>query len=190
MPPTGITGASTSTIALPANYRPPSILGEAVPSSTNIYNGAPNLPMYKSELPVAKTNGQYKQCSGAQNATSCICASFVDSQWASQSDCLINVPAVNYIKTFYPSLILSDEKGTEPFNQTYTLIELNGRSDFYFSKPVVNSNGNYTIDGSANVGINWDGGELYHFRINTLSEGYCQLTTEFTVIAINLGLCH
>ncbi|KAI8912804.1 hypothetical protein EDD86DRAFT_245664 [Gorgonomyces haynaldii] len=151
------------------NYRPPSTLAAQMPVSDNIYNGAPEKPLYNSIYPQSTSTGTFKQCLNARNATFCQCTGYVNSQLVAYSDCLSVVPTALYMYRFKLNLTIQDVLGQNNYTdgQTGPNITLSSPQD-----------------------IIWSGKELYHFRLSVLSRDYCSLQTEFAVYVMAGNLRH
>nr|XP_060611139.1 cation channel sperm-associated auxiliary subunit beta [Anolis sagrei ordinatus] len=60
---------------LPVNYRPPSVLGIAVPLTENFYNVDPSKPRTRDYFSGSKATGKYKQCANKTTRADCKCTS-------------------------------------------------------------------------------------------------------------------
>ncbi|XP_054986285.1 LOW QUALITY PROTEIN: cation channel sperm-associated auxiliary subunit beta [Sorex araneus] len=181
---------------LPANYRPPSNKGIAIPLTNNFYHADPSKPIPRNLFPESRKRGQYKQCAGASSREGCYCTEEEKYSYAvAFSDCREKVPRFKYPVTNYPvTLEIHNKNGNIPVARPYlvTVSEVNHRgnwklkysipnnikrlkeyTEFIFQVPVYNPEGlNLSIEGS----------ELYHFRVSVI-EGisFCELVEEFQI---------
>ncbi len=74
------------------NYRPPSSLGNDVPTTDNIYNGDPSQPLNDAKFNISRLTGTFKQCLGKSSRQDCGCTTEMAlSQKVSNSDCIDTV---------------------------------------------------------------------------------------------------
>ncbi|XP_054828600.1 cation channel sperm-associated auxiliary subunit beta [Eublepharis macularius] len=70
------------------NYRPPSILGIAVPLTENFYNADPAKPRMRDYFQGSKSSGTYKQCANKKSRSECGCTDNMKlSFFVAFSDC-------------------------------------------------------------------------------------------------------
>ena len=121
--------------SLPSNYRPPSSLGNNIPTTSNFYNAAPDQPKYNNRFDISKRTGVYKNCLGKSTRTQCACsdeARYLMQQ--DQSDCVDKVIKVLYVEKFVPKFVISQSGLPTVFlTSRYTLTELNSRTDYCLS---------------------------------------------------------
>ncbi|KAJ1556185.1 hypothetical protein HK405_005502, partial [Cladochytrium tenue] len=170
------------------NYRPPSSLGVAVPTTANVYNAWPEAPMYNSRFRASRGTAVLKMCAGAANRAACGCGSdLAASPLVQFSDCISTVPTVLYDKSFVPRIQLYQKTAPSSFMGTYTLAELNNRTDYCISSQGgVCGNSSVAMNASSGDFITWQGPELYHFRLTVVGSEYCTLTAEVVVYVIQM----
>jgi len=185
-------------INLPTNYRPPSEFGRAIPTSPNMYNADPSKPRHFDKYKLSQNTGSYKQCAGKPDRAACGCTlSQLYSGFEKDSDCMQVVYGVPWRQVWLPSfnlsMMLADASFTEVTEQlefSYTLEELNGRTDYCFKDSSIDCKdpqqvNSYMLSSQSFVGIQFSGSELFHFRMHVQTKTYCHLTTEFVVWANN-----
>nr|XP_034957779.1 cation channel sperm-associated protein subunit beta-like [Zootoca vivipara] len=80
---------------LKPNYRPPSVLGIAVPLTENFYNADPSKPKQRDYFTNSKNSGQYKQCAGKSKRSECGCTENMKLSFSvAFSDCKEKVRAM------------------------------------------------------------------------------------------------
>jgi hypothetical protein len=85
---------------LPFNYRPPSIMGKAIPTTDNIYNAAPDEEKYNNRYSISQRTGRFKQCAGKSTTSECGCTA--DDRFTmstNTTDCHNKVSAVMLLIT-------------------------------------------------------------------------------------------
>jgi hypothetical protein len=190
---TSLTAESARWTTLRINYRPPSALGRAVPTSDNIYNADPALPResHFERYAVSRDSGRFKQCLGQPNREACTCPAAADvaahpTQMA-VTDCVREVFTVHFSVPFVPHLVVVLDSAespprTVPLRVRYELEELNGRTDFCLNRTARAGGGceahgdgddelgrtgsvrKIVVDPGSSDALIWGGGELYHFR--------------------------
>jgi hypothetical protein len=176
---------------LPTNYRPPSELGRAVPTTDNFYNADPSRSR-GGRFPVSRNSGIFKQCAGAEDRAGCRCTERQTlSQLVAESDCIVTAREVFFKSRYVPRFRMrEDGVDTGPLRAKFRLIELNGRTDYCFNTSSSCPKGDREeleatlLDPEAFHAISWSGEELFHFRAEVVSDSYCSVATEFTVWVI------
>eukprot|EP00698_Gefionella_okellyi_P009802 TRINITY_DN2513_c0_g1_i2.p1 TRINITY_DN2513_c0_g1~~TRINITY_DN2513_c0_g1_i2.p1 ORF type:complete len:1294 (-),score=265.96 TRINITY_DN2513_c0_g1_i2:269-4150(-) len=192
---TATTATTVLTQSLAVNYRPPSAIGRAIPTSDNIYNADYFLPRYFDRYNVSRATGAFKQCFNKTHAT-CACTTTQRySQLVANSDCLDTTIAVQSADPYVPTFLLQqDNRADQSLQLTYTLTELNGRQDYCFNATASGQAidcSNWTqiatavLDPTAYNALIFKGVELFHFRVTVAGGTYCLLQTEFMVSAID-----
>jgi hypothetical protein len=176
------------------NYRPPSALGRAVPTSDNIYNADPAVPResHFERYAISRDSGRFKQCLGHASRDACTCPAAADvhaqpTQLA-VTDCVTEVFTVHFSVPFVLHLVVVLDSAespprVEPLGVRYELEELNGRTDFCINRTTPAGGGceaqdggngdlgsasaarRFVVDPAASDAVIWGGGELYHFRV-------------------------
>ena len=175
------------------NYRPPSALGRAVPTTDNIYNADPAVPreVRFERYAASRNSGRFKHCLDKPSREACGCpASTEVAAQLSQldvTDCVEEVFTVHFSVPFVPRLVVIPDsveslpsKDATPLNVRYELEELNGRTDFCVNSTADgvgcqastidsdrtgdSATHKLVLDPGANDALIWRGGELYHFR--------------------------
>ena len=176
------------------NYRPPSALGRAVPTSDNIYNADPAVPResHFERYAISRDSGRFKQCLGHASRDACTCPAAADvhaqpTQLA-VTDCVTEVFTVHFSVPFVLHLVVVLDSAespprVEPLGVRYELEELNGRTDFCINRTAPAGGGceaqdggngdlgsassarRFVVDPAASDAVIWGGGELYHFRV-------------------------
>ena len=195
---TGFTPVYGRWTTLRTNYRPPSALGVAVPTTDNIYNADPAVPREPryQRYAVSRGSGTYKHCLDKPDRQACACpASASVSAQPGQlalTDCVQEVLTVHFSVPFVPNLIVipdsaSSPEGASPLRVLYQLEELNGRTDFCINTTAAGAScadfqddgsdprsasgrRTFVIDPAKSDALVWGGGELYHFRA-TVTDG-------------------
>ncbi|KAI9206844.1 cation channel sperm-associated protein subunit beta protein family-domain-containing protein [Polychytrium aggregatum] len=172
--------------ALPYNYRPPSSQGDSIPTSSNIYNAAPERPRYNDRYEISKSTGVYKQCAGKPNRQACGCTDEERvSMMVMYSDCIDRAVNVFYDTAFLPQLFIKDNPGgTAPLQSQYKLVELNNRTDFCAPSSLCANPQQVIMDPTNNDSIVWQGSQLFHFRATVIGTEYCNLSAEFMVYVV------
>jgi hypothetical protein len=168
---------------LSANYRPPSALGKMLPTSTNLYAADPAITTRYTH---ATVDAAYKQCLNRNSRADCGCT---DEQRASNfvadSDCIDHALRVYYSSTFSPTFIISSASSeTSELTASYTLFELNGRTDYCPSSAADCSDPTAlaaAVITPSTDSISFSGEGLFHFHVTAHVDSYCSLTTEFKI---------
>ncbi|KAJ3417295.1 hypothetical protein HDV05_005751 [Chytridiales sp. JEL 0842] len=170
---------------LPANYRPPSSLGDMIPTTDNIYNGDPAAPRYNDRYSISKRTGTFKACLNKANRAACGCTDADRvSMKVAQSDCINRVQRVLYDSPYIPSFVIYENRQPPALlTNLYKLTELNNRTDYCLSSaPDCSKRNSRTIgwmNPLKNDSISWLGSELYHFKAEVQEKEYCNLSVEF-----------
>uniref|UniRef100_A0A8C4KGZ4 Cation channel sperm-associated protein subunit beta n=1 Tax=Dromaius novaehollandiae TaxID=8790 RepID=A0A8C4KGZ4_DRONO len=146
---------------LPVNYRPPSVHGIAIPISDNFYNADPSKPRMRNYFKISKDSGFYKKCANKSSRAECNCTLAEKmSSLAAFSDCTEKVLRMRYPVTKLPihfNLKHSNSIKNLSFPYFVTITEVNQRT-------------------------NWEGSELFHFKVSTVpGVSHCNLSDEFQI---------
>ncbi|EHB02611.1 Cation channel sperm-associated protein subunit beta [Heterocephalus glaber] len=119
---------------LPVNYRPPSIMGIAIPLTDNFYHADPSKPIPRNLFHKSKEAGKYKQCANASTREECNCTNEQKlSHAVAFSDCKEKVPRFKFPVTQYPiSLEIFSDNKFVPVKSPYfvTVTEVNRRKNW------------------------------------------------------------
>ncbi|XP_031805151.1 cation channel sperm-associated protein subunit beta [Sarcophilus harrisii] len=151
---------------LPINYRPPSSLGIAIPTTDNFYHADPSKPKPRNYHPLSKKSGKYKKCLNKTSRKDCNCTTEEKmSQNIAFSDCIEKVLRFLYPVNQYPIFLdIKDGDFLVPMEPPYliTISEVNNRKNWKLSKTC--------------------GSELYHFRVKVVpGVTFCKLVAEFQI---------
>ena len=98
-------------VQLPTNYRPPSYLGEAIPLTPNVYNAAPNEPLYANRFEQSRNAARFTVCANDTNICSCPEeASSITRIDITLSECIQTAYQVPYKRAFVPRVRLTNKK--------------------------------------------------------------------------------
>ncbi|XP_071948681.1 cation channel sperm-associated auxiliary subunit beta-like [Antedon mediterranea] len=182
--------------SLPANYRPPSVKGVAIPLSDNIYNADPSLPIKRSKYQISKESGSFKQCTNARDHADCNCTDELKfSSLVRNSDCKDKVYRLLYPGRLEPRFVIrQNDQDDIALNGSYavSLTEINNRNDFTFKNVPTPSLKAMKVDPNIQdsetfltpdtIKITLLGSELYHFKVTVVHGfSYCPLEDEFQV---------
>ncbi|XP_077780841.1 cation channel sperm-associated auxiliary subunit beta-like isoform X1 [Podarcis muralis] len=182
---------------LPVNYRPPSVLGIAVPLTENFYNADPSKPKLRDYFTNSKNSGRYKQCAGKSNRSECGCTENMKLSFSvAFSDCKEKALRMKFPVSRLPLYFTIEDEGryvnlTSPY--FITIIEVNNRTNWKVSGTNQTSSmlkmkkylehrlktELYNPDG---LSITITGSELFHFRVSTIpGVSFCNLFDEFQI---------
>ncbi|XP_060128240.1 cation channel sperm-associated auxiliary subunit beta-like isoform X2 [Zootoca vivipara] len=182
---------------LPPNYRPPSVLGVAVPLTENFYNADPSKPKLRDYFTNSKNSGQYKQCAGKSKRSECGCTENMKLSFSvAFSDCKEKALRMKFPVSRLPLYFTIEDEGrsvnlTSPY--FITIIEVNNRTNWKVSGTNTTSSTLkmkkylehrlktelYNPDG---LSITITGSELFHFRVSTIpGVSFCNLFDEFQI---------
>ncbi|XP_053232780.1 cation channel sperm-associated auxiliary subunit beta-like isoform X1 [Podarcis raffonei] len=182
---------------LPVNYRPPSVLGVAVPLTENFYNADPSKPKLRDYFTNSKNSGRYKQCAGKSNRSACGCTENMKLSFSvAFSDCKEKALRMKFPVSRLPLYFTIKDEGrsvnlTSPY--FITIIEVNNRTNWKVSGTNQTSSmlkmkkylehrlktELYNPDG---LSITITGSELFHFRVSTIpGVSFCNLFDEFQI---------
>ncbi|XP_060138921.1 cation channel sperm-associated auxiliary subunit beta [Zootoca vivipara] len=119
---------------LPPNYRPPSVLGVAVPLTENFYNADPSKPKLRDYFTNSKNSGQYKQCAGKSKRSECGCTENMKLSFSvAFSDCKEKALRMKFPVSRLPLYFTIEDEGrsvnlTSPY--FITIIEVNNRTNW------------------------------------------------------------
>uniref|UniRef100_A0A7N4NRA6 Cation channel sperm associated auxiliary subunit beta n=1 Tax=Sarcophilus harrisii TaxID=9305 RepID=A0A7N4NRA6_SARHA len=123
---------------LPINYRPPSSLGIAIPTTDNFYHADPSKPKPRNYHPLSKKSGKYKKCLNKTSRKDCNCTTEEKmSQNIAFSDCIEKVLRFLYPVNQYPIFLdIKDGDFLVPMEPPYliTISEVNNRKNWKLSK--------------------------------------------------------
>ncbi|XP_070797427.1 cation channel sperm-associated auxiliary subunit beta [Pituophis catenifer annectens] len=182
---------------LPVNYRPPSVMGIAVPLTDNFYNADPSKPRMRDYFEGSKKSGKYKQCANKSSRAKCKCADYMKLSFSvAFSDCKEKALRMKFPVVKLPLYFVVEDEGhfvnlTSPYfvtikevnnrtnwivsgtNETFSLVKLR----LYLEKKVKTKL--YNPDG---LTISISGSELFHFRVSTIpGVSFCNLFDEFQI---------
>nr|XP_028573405.1 cation channel sperm-associated protein subunit beta-like isoform X5 [Podarcis muralis] len=182
---------------LPVNYRPPSVLGIAVPLTENFYNADPSKPKLRDYFTNSKNSGRYKQCAGKSKRSECGCTENMKLSFSvAFSDCKEKALRMKFPVSRLPLYFTIEDEGryvnlTSPY--FITIIEVNNRTNWKVSGTNQTSSmlkmkkylehrlktELYNPDG---LSITITGSELFHFRVSTIpGVSFCNLFDEFQI---------
>ncbi|XP_063097067.1 cation channel sperm-associated auxiliary subunit beta [Cavia porcellus] len=181
---------------LPVNYRPPSIMGIAIPLTDNFYHADPSKPIPRNLFSKSKETGRYKQCANVSTREGCNCTDEQKFSYAvAFSDCKEKVPRFKFPVTQYPiSLeIFSDNKFVPvKFPYLVTVTEVNNRKNWQlkhsipenmkkikaYLEPILQS----SVYNPSGLNLSIKGSELFHFRVSIIpGVTFCNLVEEFQI---------
>ncbi|XP_033029344.1 cation channel sperm-associated protein subunit beta [Lacerta agilis] len=122
---------------LPVNYRPPSVLGIAVPLTENFYNADPSKPKLRDYFTNSKKSGRYKQCAGKSTRSECGCTENMKLSFSvAFSDCKEKALRMKFPVSRLPLYFTIEDEGrsvnlTAPYFITIT--EVNNRTNWKVS---------------------------------------------------------
>ncbi|XP_074091513.1 cation channel sperm-associated auxiliary subunit beta-like isoform X3 [Macrotis lagotis] len=185
---------------LPVNYRPPSTMGLAIPTTDNFYHADPSKPRQRNYHPASKKTGKYKQCLNKRTREDCNCTT---EQKLSQniifSDCTEKVVRFIYPVIQYPIFLnIKDETTSIPMEPPYlvTISEVNKRKNWKLRQSVTDDIKKmkeyleivhpHTVFNPKDLNLSISGSELYHFRVTVIpGVTFCKLITEFQIYVDN-----
>ncbi|XP_026534989.1 cation channel sperm-associated protein subunit beta [Notechis scutatus] len=194
-------GLSVSVLDMPTlmkvNYRPPSVMGIAVPLTDNFYNADPSKPRMRNYFEGSKASGKYKQCANKSSRAQCKCADHMKLSFSvAFSDCKEKALRMKFPVKDLPLYFVVEDEGylvnlTSPY--FITIHEVNNRTNWvisgtnktlsltklrmYLEKQVKTKL--YNPDG---LTISITGSELFHFRVSTIpGVSFCNLFDEFQI---------
>ncbi|XP_058018575.1 cation channel sperm-associated auxiliary subunit beta [Ahaetulla prasina] len=182
---------------LPVNYRPPSVMGIAVPLTDNFYNADPSKPRMRDYFEGSKNSGKYKQCANKSSRAECKCADNMKLSFSvAFSDCKEKALRMKFPVQKLPLYFVVEDEGyfvnlTSPY--FVTIKEVNNRTNWkvsgtnetlslinlrkYLEKRIKTKL--YNPDG---LTISISGSELFHFRVSTIpGVSFCNLFDEFQI---------
>lgn len=174
-------GEERDIIELDVNYRPPSIEGNQIGLSKNVYNRNPaNSKILKSRL--KKSREQYapvpNRCRGASDVTGCHCErAELEKMNEEDTDCLKIAYSHDFSVTFSPRVHLQSYIGgnwvvTDPEPQVY-LTEVNGRDNLCVNGKCTKSGDDELVFKTGDE-IQMKGIELWHLKFRTI--GSCSVS--------------
>ncbi|KAM8780218.1 cation channel sperm-associated auxiliary subunit beta [Rhynchonycteris naso] len=181
---------------LPANYRPPSNMGIAIPITDNFYNADPSKPIPRNLFYKSKKYGKFKQCANMSSRAKCNCTQEQQFSYnVAFSDCREKVPRFKFPVTEYPiSLHISSEDGYIPIKPQYlvTVTEVNNRKNWKLEhtvptnirklKSYLESLLHTSVYNPSGLNLSIMGSELFHFRVSIVSGvTFCNLDEEFQI---------
>ncbi|XP_026561180.1 cation channel sperm-associated protein subunit beta [Pseudonaja textilis] len=194
-------GLSVSVLDMPTlmevNYRPPSVMGIAVPLTDNFYNADPSKPRMRNYFEGSKASGKYKQCANKSSRAQCKCADHMKLSFSvAFSDCKEKALRMKFPVEDLPLYFVVEDEGylvnlTSPY--FITIHEVNNRTNWvisgtnktlsltklrmYLEKQIKTKL--YNPDG---LTISITGSELFHFRVSTIpGVSFCNLFDEFQI---------
>ncbi|XP_047395366.1 cation channel sperm-associated auxiliary subunit beta [Sciurus carolinensis] len=181
---------------LPANYRPPSNMGIAIPLTDNFYNADPSKPIPRNLFRKSKETGKYKQCAHVSTREECNCTwDQKFSHAVAFSDCKEKVPRFKFPVTQYPiTLDILSENEHVPVKSPYlvTVTEVNLRKNWNLKHSVpenVKKLKNHletilhtSVYNPSGLNLSIKGSELFHFRVTVVpGVTFCNLVEEFQI---------
>uniref|UniRef100_A0A8D2CRA2 Cation channel sperm associated auxiliary subunit beta n=1 Tax=Sciurus vulgaris TaxID=55149 RepID=A0A8D2CRA2_SCIVU len=181
---------------LPANYRPPSNMGIAIPLTDNFYNADPSKPIPRNLFRKSKETGKYKQCARVSTREECNCTwDQKFSHAVAFSDCKEKVPRFKFPVTQYPiTLDIFSENEHTPVKSPYlvTVTEVNLRKNWKLKHSVpenVKKLKNHletilhtSVYNPSGLNLSIKGSELFHFRVTVVpGVTFCNLVEEFQI---------
>ncbi|XP_013372598.1 PREDICTED: cation channel sperm-associated protein subunit beta isoform X2 [Chinchilla lanigera] len=181
---------------LPVNYRPPSIMGIAIPLTDNFYHADPSKPIPRNLFYRSKETGKYKQCANVSTREECNCT---DEQKLSHavafSDCKEKVPRFKFPVIQYPiSLEMFSDNKLVPVKPPYlvTVTEVNMRKNWQLKHTIpenMKKIKNYlepilrtSVYNPSGLNLSIKGSELFHFRVSIIpGVTFCNLVEEFQI---------
>ncbi|XP_062824198.1 cation channel sperm-associated auxiliary subunit beta isoform X1 [Anolis carolinensis] len=183
--------------SLPVNYRPPSVLGIAVPLTENFYNVDPSKPRMRDYFSGSKATGKYKQCANKTNRAGCKCTSNMKVSFSvAFSDCKEKALRMKFPVIKLPLYFTVEEEGrsqnmTSPY--FITIVEVNNRTNWRVSGTNLTSSTikmkkllehvlGTELYNPEGLSISIMGSELFHFRVSTIpGASFCNLFDEFQI---------
>ncbi|KAM6171902.1 cation channel sperm-associated auxiliary subunit beta [Erethizon dorsatum] len=181
---------------LPVNYRPPSIMGIAIPLTDNFYHADPSKPIPRNLFHRSKETGKYKQCANASTREECNCTEEQKfSHAVAFSDCKEKVPRFKFPVTQYPiSLEMFSDNKFIPVKSPYlvTVTEVNMRKNWQlkhttpenmkkiknYLEPILRA----SVYNPSDLNLSIKGSELFHFRVSIIpGVTFCNLVEEFQI---------
>ncbi|KFO18277.1 Cation channel sperm-associated protein subunit beta [Fukomys damarensis] len=181
---------------LPVNYRPPSIMGIAIPLTDNFYHADPSEPIPRNLFHKSKEAGKYKQCANASTREGCDCTNEQKlSHAVAFSDCKEKVPRFKFPVTQYPiSLEIFSDNKFVPVKSPYlvTVTEVNMRKNWQlkhtlpenmkkiknYLEPILRT----SVYNPSGLNLSIKGSELFHFRVSVIpGVTFCNLVEEFQI---------
>ncbi|XP_068961782.1 cation channel sperm-associated auxiliary subunit beta-like [Petaurus breviceps papuanus] len=181
---------------LPYNYRPPSPMGIAIPTTDNIYHADPSKDRERNYHPESKKTGIYKQCFNKTSREECNCT--IEQKMSGDiatSDCTEKVLRFMYPLNQYPiSLAIKLGDSSTPMEGPYlvTISELNNRTHWKLKQVItkkftrmklyIERGLSHTVYNPKDLNLSIMGSELYHFRVKVIpGVTFCELSTEFQI---------
>nr|XP_016846437.1 PREDICTED: cation channel sperm-associated protein subunit beta [Anolis carolinensis] len=182
---------------LKVNYRPPSVLGIAVPLTENFYNVDPSKPRMRDYFSGSKATGKYKQCANKTNRAGCKCTSNMKVSFSvAFSDCKEKALRMKFPVIKLPLYFTVEEEGrsqnmTSPY--FITIVEVNNRTNWRVSGTNLTSSTikmkkllehvlGTELYNPEGLSISIMGSELFHFRVSTIpGASFCNLFDEFQI---------
>ncbi|KAJ6661859.1 hypothetical protein lerEdw1_013030 [Lerista edwardsae] len=189
---------------LPVNYRPPSVLGIAVPLTENFYHADPSKPRMRNHFVVSKTSGKYKQCDGKKKRDECGCTNNMKLSFSvAFSDCKEKALRMKFpVSKLTLNFTVKDEGGLKVLSAPYfiTIIEVNNRTNWEISGSKETSSVlkirkylahrlNTSLYNPDGLSLSIYGSELFHFRVSTIpGVSFCNLFDEFQIYVDDVPL--
>ncbi|KAM3855852.1 cation channel sperm-associated auxiliary subunit beta [Vipera latastei] len=182
---------------LPVNYRPPSVMGIAVPLTDNFYNADPSKPRMRDYFEGSKTSGKYKQCANKSSRAECKCADYMKLSFSvAFSDCKEKALRMKFPVEKLPLYFIVEDEGyfvnlTSPY--FVTIKEVNNRTNWKISgtnetlsltklRMHLESKVKTKLYNPDGLTISITGSELFHFRVSTIpGVSFCNLFDEFQI---------
>ncbi|XP_051829442.1 cation channel sperm-associated auxiliary subunit beta-like [Antechinus flavipes] len=178
------------------NYRPPSSMGIAIPTTDNFYHADPSKPKPRNYHPLSKNSGKYKKCLNKTSRKDCNCTTEEKmSQNIAFSDCIEKVMRFMYPVNQYPIFLnIKDDDTLVSLEPPYliTISEVNNRKNWKLRQKVtkeiqkmktyLDSTLSNTVYNPKDLNLSITGSELYHFRVKVVpGVTFCKLVAEFQI---------
>ncbi|XP_059579159.1 cation channel sperm-associated auxiliary subunit beta [Alligator mississippiensis] len=182
---------------LPVNYRPPSVLGIAVPLTDNFYNADPSKPRMRDYFEKSKTSGTYKKCANKSSRAKCNCTDNEKLSFSvAFSDCKEKAFRMKYpVRKLPIYFIIKSKRGYKDLTSPYfvTITEVNQRTNWEVAgtnatpsmlkmRAYLKGKLNATLYNPDALTLNIYGSELFHFRVSVIpGVSFCNLFDEFQI---------